>query len=490
MTAPAPGATRTSLLFSFGERYTVLLLGVAGGMILSRLLTPAEIGVYSIGAVLVGLAQAVRDFGVGQYLVQEQALSAAKFRAALATSVAVAWLLAALVLLGAAPLARFYREARLEAVLQLLSINFLLIPFSSLTLPLLRRQMRFAALYAINAANSLANLLVAVTLAVLGWSYLSLAWGAVAGSVAALLVSLLVRPPGLPWLPGLKGMRGVLAFGALSTGGGLVDEAGVAAPELIVGKMLGVESVALFSKAQGLLNVFHQAITSAISPVVFPLFAARARDGGDPRPAYLATVGYLTALAWPFCLFVGLMALPMVNLLYGPQWDAAVPLIRVMSFSSALYSMYSMARYLFVATGHVKAQAQIDAVAVPLRVAAIAAAAPFGLAWVAGAVVLGTLARCWLTWRYLRALAGVDLGATLRAVRKSLALCACSGVAPALVLLALPPRPGQLWLPLALAAAGALLGWSAAVLLFKHDIATEFELVRRKLCAFAGIAVK
>ncbi|MDC8756854.1 oligosaccharide flippase family protein [Janthinobacterium fluminis] len=483
-------ATRTSLLFSFAEKYTVLLLGIGASMVLSRVLTPAEIGVYSVGAVLVGVAQVVRDFGVGQYLIQEKVLTMEKIRAALATSVVVAWLLAALAWLGAPLLAHFYREPRLETVLQLLSLNFLLIPFSALTLPFLRRQMRFSALYAINTSNSVVNLLVAVSLALLGWSYLSLAWAAVAGTVAALLVSLWVRPRELPWLPGLKGVRAVLAFGALSTGGGVVDEAGVAAPELIVGKMIDVAAVAIFSKAQGMLAVFNQAVTSAISPVLFPLFAAQARGGGDVRLAYLSTVSYMTALAWPFFLFVGLMALPMVDLLYGAQWHAAVPLIRIMCFSSALYSMFSMARYLFVATGHVKAQAQIDAVAVPLRVGAVVLAAPFGLAWVAGAVVLGALARCWITGRYLRVLADVGAAATLRAVRKSLGLSVLSGLAPSLVLLALPPGPGQLLLPLGLAGAGALLGWLGGVLLLKHEIAAEFALLRRKVCAIAGVAVK
>ena len=270
-------ATRISLLFSFAEKYTLLLLGIGGGMVIARLLTPAELGVFSVGAVLVGLAQVVRDFGVGQYLVQERALDTAKMRAALGTALLVAWLLAALVLLGAGPVALFYREPRLRDVLQLLSINFLLIPFSSMTLPYLRRQMRFAAIYAINTANSAVNLLVSVGLALLGFGYLSLAWASVAGTAAALLVSLWLRPSELPWVPSWRGMRAILSFGALSTGGGIVDEAGVAAPDLIIGKVLDVAAVGIFSKALGLLGVFNQAITSAVSPVVFPLFAARAR---------------------------------------------------------------------------------------------------------------------------------------------------------------------------------------------------------------------
>ena len=118
--------TRHSLLFSFAEKYTVLLLGIVATMMLSRLLTPAEVGVYSLGAVLVALAQVVRDFGVGQYLIQEKQLDMVKLRAALATSLLVAWLLALLVLAASGPLASFYQEPRLRLVLQLLSINFVL----------------------------------------------------------------------------------------------------------------------------------------------------------------------------------------------------------------------------------------------------------------------------------------------------------------------------------------------------------------------------
>ena len=88
---------------------------------------------------LAGLAQSVRDFGVGQYVIQERELSAGKLRAAFGVSLLVAWLLAAAVLLMASPLSLFYRQPLLRDVLQILALNFALIPFSSVTLPYLRR---------------------------------------------------------------------------------------------------------------------------------------------------------------------------------------------------------------------------------------------------------------------------------------------------------------------------------------------------------------
>ncbi|MBV6321864.1 lipopolysaccharide biosynthesis protein [Duganella violaceipulchra] len=474
---------RMSFLVSFAEKYTLLLVNTAGTMILARLLTPAEIGVYAVGAVLVGLAQAVRDFGVGPYVIQEKQLNEQKLRAALGTSILVAWSLALVVLLSSGVAARFYRDPRLSSVLQLLSINFLLIPFSSLALPCLRRQMRFSAIFAINTASSSVQLLVSVGLAWLGHSYLSLVWGAVAGTAAGLLASVCCWPSGLPWLPARRGMAAILSFGTISTAGSVIDELGVAAPDLIVGKLIGVAEVGIFGKAQGVLNVFNQLVTSAISPVIFPLFSDQARAGGDLRQAYLTTASYVTVLAWPFFGFVAISAPAVVRLLYGAQWDACVPLIRIMCLSSALYSMFSMARYLFVAMGAVRTQAKLDALSAPVRVLAVLLAAPLGLEWVAWAVVLGGVFRSIWTFRYLRQLAALQAGALLGALRRS-ALVALSSLSGPLLLFAWHPlTPERALYQLSMAGLLALPLWLAAILLFQHELAAECTLAGRKVWA-------
>ena len=469
--------TRRSLLVSFGERYTALLIGTAGTMIIARMLPPAEIGVFSIGAVLVALAQVVRDFGVGQYVVSARTLERAQLRAALGVSLLAAWLLAALVAVLAAPMAAFYGEPRVADVMRLLAVNFMLVPFTSLTLSCLRRELRMAAIYTINTSHSLAQLSCTVWLAARGYGCLSLAWGTVGAALVAIAVSIPLRPADLPWLPSLRGARDVLGFGMYATGGNLIDEAGVGAPDLIIGKLLGPGPVAIFGKAQALLNLFNQAVTSAISPVLLPLFAAQAREGRDPRQDYLLTVACVTAVAWPFFTLLGLLALPIVRLVYGVQWDAAAPLIRIMCCSAALYSMFSIARYLFVATGHVRVQARLDTYAVLVRVAALLPGALLGLHWVAWAVVAGAVFRCWLTLRYLARFAAIDGVSLVRAVARSMALAALTGLAPAAALLSMQAGAAQLLT----AASAAVPLWFAGVVLFRHPLAGELELAWRKV---------
>ncbi|GGY05145.1 oligosaccharide flippase family protein [Massilia dura] len=470
-------SARRSLLVSFGERYTLLLIGVAGTMVIARMLPPAEIGIFSVGAVLVGLAQVLRDFGVGQYVVALKSLTPEQLRAALGVAVASAWTLAVLVALLSGVMADFYDQPRLRDVMRLLAINFLLVPFTALTLSYLRRQLRVSAIYTINTTHSIVQLVSTIWLAAQGYGCLSLAWGTVAAAVAALLVSLPLRPAELPWLPRLRGARAVLSFGFYATGGNIVDEAGVAAPDLIIGKLLDAEAVATFGKAQALLNLFSQAVTSAVSPVILPMFAGQARDGRDLRASYLLTVSCMTAVAWPFFALLGTLALPVVNFVYGEQWDAAAPLIRIMCCSSALYSMFIMARYLFIATGQVREQARLDTFTVMFRVLLLLPAALVGLQWVAMAVVGGALFRCWLTWRYLSRLAAIDARGLLRAVSRSAALTALTALAPAGALVMMQSGLAQL----VVASVCAIPLWFAGVMVFQHPLAEELELVWRKV---------
>ena len=57
------GSIRGALIMAFINRYTVLVVNFGAIMVLARLLTPAETGLFSVAASDALLAQAVRDFG-------------------------------------------------------------------------------------------------------------------------------------------------------------------------------------------------------------------------------------------------------------------------------------------------------------------------------------------------------------------------------------------------------------------------------------------
>lgn len=456
--------------YGFAEKYFLVLLALAGSMLLARLLSPAELGVYAIASVLASLAQVFRDLGTGQLLVLQPVLGEMEQRALLTLSIATGWVLAVLLAVLATPLAQFYRQPLLAEVLRILALNFVLVPFSAQVTALLRREMRAGALFRISACYGLMQFGATVSLAVAGLGPCALAWGSFAATCAGFGAALALRPSGMVWWPTLHGVWALVRPGGLAVSANAIDEIGVVAPDLVAGKLLGVEEVAILGKAQSVLSLFNQAITSAVSPVVFPLFARNAREGGDPMQTYLAAAACITVLSWPFFLLAGLFAAPLVHLLYGPQWQGSVPLIRIMCCAAALYSMFSMARYLLLATGHLAAQARMDALAVGGRLLLLLPAGLAGLHWLAAAVALSLVWRCWLVLRVLKQLYGIQLIVLLRQTRKS-AIVAVAALAPAtMVYLLAGGDSGGQWMLLTGSVAAAF-GWGLALWLQRHPLA-------------------
>ncbi|XLZ71517.1 oligosaccharide flippase family protein [Massilia sp. SR12] len=456
--------------YGFAEKYLLVFLALAGSMLLARLLSPAELGVYAIASVLASLAQVFRDLGTGQLLVLQPVMGEPEQRAMLTLSVATGWALAVLLALLATPLALIYRQPVLADVLRILALNFLLVPFSAQVTALLRREMRAGSLFRISACYGLAQFIATVGLAVAGFGPCALAWGSFAATVSGFAAAFIQRPAGMVWRPALRGVWLLVRPGGLAVTGNAIDEVGVVAPDLVAGKLLGAEEVAVLGKAQSVLSLFNQAITSAVSPVVFPLFARTAREGGDPVQTYLAAAACITALSWPFFLLAGLFAAPLVHLLYGPQWQGSVPLIRIMCGAAALYSMFSMVRYLLLAMGHIGAQARLDAMAVGGRLLMLLPAGLAGLQWMAVAVALSLVLRSWLVLRVLKQFYGVELAQLLWQLRKS-AIVAAAAVAPASIAYLLAGGDGGGQAMLLAGGAAAAIGWGLALCLQQHPLA-------------------
>jgi O-antigen/teichoic acid export membrane protein len=99
---------------------------------------------------------------------------------------------------------RFYAEPGVTLTMQVLALNFVIIPFGSVTMALLVRNMDFAKTLQINLACCVVQNATAIRLAWAGFGFISLAWGAVASTLLSSVVLLWFRFPGQSWLPGLR----------------------------------------------------------------------------------------------------------------------------------------------------------------------------------------------------------------------------------------------------------------------------------------------
>lgn len=473
---------RSSLAISFVTRYTSLILTLAGSVIIARLLTPEEIGIYAIGSVIIGFAQIMRAFGVGSYLIQEKELNEVKIRAAFMVTLCMAWVMGAITLAVAPWAGDFYREPHVSDVIMVMSINLFLIPFGSITLNLLKRDMEFGKLYWIYTVATATHFVVSVGLAWAGFGTMGLALASVANVLATIGMCLLFRPAKVPWLPGFKGIRNVLNFSFYLTGAGLSQEAYNSLPDLVIGKVLSMSAVAYFNKAMGAVGMFGQLVTSAILPVALPHFSQIRRSGEGASRTYLKALSYITVLAWPFFAFLACMAEPIILILFGPQWEASVPIARILAFYGMLKSAFSLTESLFVSHGKVDGYFKVRFIVLMVHAALILATVDHGLEAMAMGFIASGLISMVIVMVALQRTMAIGIRETIVATYKGMIVAAMTALVPLAISLGLWPLDGLL-LPLTLAGMGGAIGWLAGIFLTRHALSHEFWLVFKRLKA-------
>jgi len=207
---------RGALLFSFAERYALIVIGLASNLLIARLLTPVQIGVYSVTLAVMSIAQVLRDFGVASYMIQEKELTDEHIRTALGVTLVIGVGLAVVVAVAAPWVAVFYSEPQMRELLWLGAVNFLLLPFSTISLALLRRSLAFKAVAMVNLVASLSGALTSVTLSWLGFGPMGLVAGTLVVSATTGLAAWWAQGDRRVLRPGLSQWRSLFKFGAQS----------------------------------------------------------------------------------------------------------------------------------------------------------------------------------------------------------------------------------------------------------------------------------
>lgn len=477
-------SVRRSLVFSLADSYLGVALQLVSGLIIARLLTPAEIGIFSVAAVFAALASYFRDFGVGEYLIQEKSLTTEKIRAALAANIGVSWLMAALLFFSSGPVAEFYRQHEVATVMQIQSVNFLLIPFGAVSMAYFRRALNYRPMFVAGLLSNTTSFVVATAAALAGFGYLALAWSSLAGVAVSIGYAVAVRPKDFPVWPSLAGLREVVSFGKHAIGIYFLGQVGRSAPEAVIGRALDMASVAFFSRANGLMEIFNRTVLRAAIPICLPYFAQEARAGQRTAEGYLKATTMLTGIGWPFFIFIGVIAYSAIRVLYGGQWIPSVPLAQILCVVSILELPYSLATEVMIAEGRIDQSNKLQFVVQGLRVASLALVFPFGLTGACWGLALSALAGTVASHRFLHQIIGLRFRETVRACIPSGAVTVLAAVPSLFVALFIEQTEANYLAVFAGCSLATGVAWMVSLKICKHpfwnEVVTIFEKMRQR----------
>jgi O-antigen/teichoic acid export membrane protein len=481
---------RRAALYSMGQKYVAFVIQLGMTMVVARLLTPGEVGVFALGAAVSAIAQMLREFGVSSYVISQKDIDRQKLRAAFTVMTLTAGSAGVVLLALAWPLAQLYGETGVGWVLAVLSLNFFLLPLGVVPTAQLTKALRFRALFWLQTMAGLASAAVTVGFAAAGHSFMSLAYGSVAGNIVTVLgLAVLFRQDFL-MPPTRHGLREVVRFGGSLTLGRIADQLAHRSNEVIVSGALGFHAAGLLSKSVSLTNSFSEFFGSGLTQVAMPALAKVRHEGGSVVWPFIKGTELMAPALWIFFGVLGVYAHEVINLLFGPQWQQCVPLLQVLCAFSLFWGPYMLAQPLIISMGLVGPLLRVQLLCAPLMILAIWVGAQFSLIWV---VILPSaigVLRLALVQHLLSRHCGVTPLLLMRALAGTAAAClALIALAAALRwLLLLMGLPG--FVIMALGGGGSLFAAFALAAWRNHPVWQELVRARPSLARLAPKAAR
>jgi O-antigen/teichoic acid export membrane protein len=447
-------------------------------IVLARLLSPQDIGIFSMSAVLMTVAHVFRDFGVTSFIKREKELTSDSLSSALGVLLITSWSVAALMFLSAPYWADFFHEARVVPVVQVLSLGFVFIPFGAIPMAIISREMDVKKSAIIGAVATVVYFSASVGLALAGFGPMTMAWANLINIIitGAMARWALGRPS--PWMPGFSQLKGILHFGLGNLLTALLKAADNALPDILLGRWMTPTAVGLFSRANSTVNMVSTALLPTVNYFALPYMAKVHHANGPVASEYLRATSLINALILPALAVIAVLAHDIVSLLYGSAWLQAIPAIPWLCLAYAVNSLFTLSAPVLTGIGKPYASIGPNTFLVVAKVACAAWLMDGTLATFALAMALGQLVSVpyslWIHERHLNLGWTAWARSTLPVLAQALLVGGVSlGIREAL------PASYAPWATILMTGCGALVAFLAGCFLLSLPMADELKRMQR-----------
>jgi PST family polysaccharide transporter len=372
----------------------VLRLGTfAVGILAARLFAPEEFGVFAVALTVHAIIVNASDVGVSAYVVRRRGDLDAVGPTVTTIAVVSAGILTIAMVLSAPWLATQLGASNAAGAVRLLSLTVLLAGMSSVAGALLTREFRQDRKFLADLGYFIVSTAVLLVLALMGGGALALAWSRVAGALVSTVALIAAAPR--RYRPGFDRavVGSVLRFGLPLAGASFLGFLIGNVDYIVVGRLLGAEPLGLYYLAYNIGSWPFVILSPVIASVTMAAFS-RVRDDRGQLAARMGTaMSTLVAIALPAnALIVGL-AQPLVHVVYGDRWAAAVSALAFTAVYGALRVPADLLANVTIAEGRTRAMLYCKiaylAALVPLMVAGVQI---WGIAGAALAQIVGNTA--------------------------------------------------------------------------------------------------
>jgi O-antigen/teichoic acid export membrane protein len=333
---PLAKRVRSGVSWNVSSSVLGLLIILVRSVVLARLLTPEDFGLFGMAFTIVAALNALTTIGLDRTIVANKFDTTDELKAHLDTvwsaELIRSLVIAILVSASAFPISRFYGQAELKVIIPIFGLISLVQGFQNIGLAILRKEISFARIFWYELATNVAGLALTVALAVVMRNVWALVIGLLLTTVLGTVLSYIFHP----YRPRLAfekiALRRALNLGKFVLVIAVASYVIAMADNVMVGRLLGPGALGNYSLAYNIAGAPILVLVFALEKVLFPAYAEiTAQRPERLEQAFTKVFSISSMIMLTIAVPLFLLAGEIVQLLFGSRWTSAGTVLRVLA---------------------------------------------------------------------------------------------------------------------------------------------------------------
>lgn len=315
------------------ERFSIQGATFLIGLVVARLLTPADYGLVGITGIFFAISQSVIDSGFSNALIRKKDCGEADYSTAFYFNVVVGAVMTALMFLCAPLIAAFFKQPLLIDITRVMSFNLFLGSLTIVQYAKLTSEINFKTQAKINFASAILSSVSGLVLAFLHFGVWALVFqGLIASILRALLMWTVVK-----WRPhfifSFDSLRDLWNFGSKILFAGMLHSLYTELTTIFIGKFYTPKALGNYSRGTGMASYPVNIFNGIMQRVTYPIFAKIQDEDEKLKDLYRRYISLTSLLVFFGCTLLCVLAKPFILFVLSDKWAGAIIFLQIFAFA-------------------------------------------------------------------------------------------------------------------------------------------------------------
>lgn len=333
--------------WSAGGQGLVLLLSLVTNIVLARILSPTEFGQLGVIMFFIAVSNVLVEGGMSGALIRKAYPSKLDYSTIFIFNLFISICCVFLIVLFSGSIARYYNDISLAKALRVSSLILIINAFQIIQNTKLIIEMDYRKISILSIISTLLSSFIAIFTASKGFGIWALVLMQLSRSFFYAVLLWTTEKVYIKFYFSLDSFRGLWRFGVNTTLTSVINMAFDNIYQLVIGKVLSVDSVGYYFQAKKLQDSSNSLFTSLNQGVLFSGLSKLQENYSEFKTGYYKTYNLLVVILGFVSLACFIFSSEIVTILFGKQWIHSSLYLEILSLIGFFYVLENYTRIIY-----------------------------------------------------------------------------------------------------------------------------------------------